>query len=448
MKASEIVLRARSLADIPHSNFISHDDEMQSLAEGYKDIYSSITDSSDDYFLSSIELDLSTVQKTALGKAEYEITLPADIYKLRFVDYMDSGAWRNMNRFNTNMRNAINTEPRYRWRGNKLWVLSSSLLGLPAKIRIDYYPAPVFPTVPEEPLEYGTAFAPYARSLFNYGQFFNIQSSNSDIPTDYFLYVSGQSIYLQSLALKTTVLLFTGTAIAGVCYYAGYIYFLDSGNIRRAPTDFISTLVPSMIVTDGTILNFSISENLLYYSTASNTYRATASGATPAIIHAFKTLNCGTVNSIEFYLKDSDGLVYIAGVSGPAALALAIGDDKAYYLDSLGDLYEYGTIPRHVAEKILEISNPLDGFIGTKSKGYNLVALSLVEDTELDYPLNEAWELLAYQSAIDYKRKQSGDPTLLMARAAEIRARFEKVLKRDEGQPERRISDTYSGGIW
>jgi len=48
MKSSEIIARARSLADIANSKFITNSDEENALFEAYKDVYSKITDSSDD----------------------------------------------------------------------------------------------------------------------------------------------------------------------------------------------------------------------------------------------------------------------------------------------------------------------------------------------------------------------------------------------------------------
>jgi hypothetical protein len=136
MLASEIVKRARSLADVPNSQFISYSDELESMWESYKDIYSKITDTSDDYFISQSILDTSTAVQ--LGINEWEIDMPSDMYKIRFVDFMDNGRWQNMDKFNTQSRNKSYSRPMYRFRGNKLWVIGSSYTGLPASIRVDY----------------------------------------------------------------------------------------------------------------------------------------------------------------------------------------------------------------------------------------------------------------------------------------------------------------------
>ena len=80
---------------------------------------------------------------------------------------------------------------------------------------------------------------------------------------------------------------------------------------------------------------------------------------------------------------------------------------------------------------------------------FNIKALSTYLDTEFSYPLNEAFEIMAYQSAIDYKRKAEGDTTQLEQRLNSIWARFDFVLNRDSGKPERRIADSnYSSTPW
>ena len=47
---------------------------------------------------------------------------------------------------------------------------------------------------------------------------------------------------------------------------------------------------------------------------------------------------------------------------------------------------------------------------------------------------------MAYQCAIDFKRKNNGDITLLDKRLLEVFGRFVDVLVRDESQPERMAS--------
>jgi hypothetical protein len=69
---------------------------------------------------------------------------------------------------------------------------------------------------------------------------------------------------------------------------------------------------------------------------------------------------------------------------------------------------------------------------------YTVVLLGQIEDTEISYPNNEALEIMSYQAAIDFKRKQGdADVTLLQMRLSEIWERFEDVITRDEYRVEK-----------
>jgi cell division protein FtsX len=112
---------------------------------------------------------------------------------------------------------------------------------------------------------------------------------------------------------------------------------------------------------------------------------------------------------------------------------------------NLKDEYEYVSSDESLAlyrerhkedQKILaaldELSeNPLGAVLNIKAK-------SILTDTDFIYPINEANELMAYQCAINFKRKENGDLAPLMDRIDKIWYRFMEVLKRDEGLPERR----------
>jgi len=79
-----------------------------------------------------------------------------------------------------------------------------------------------------------------------------------------------------------------------------------------------------------------------------------------------------------------------------------------------------------------------DSYISTIDVNYNIKAISTIDDTDLIYPINEANEMMAYQCAIDFKRKQAGDVTELSIRLGQIQDRFISTLIRDDNEPERR----------
>lgn len=440
MLASDIIKRARSIADVPNSQFISYSDELESMWESYKDIYSKITDTSDDYFISTAILDTGTA--TQLGINEWIIDLPADIYKIRFIDYMDNGAWINMDKFNTQSRNKSYGRPMYRTRSNKLWIIGS---GFPASIRIDYYPPPVKPSLPEADYSYCISYPQYDATKITSPNFFSARNANLSDNTDYLLYVyDTTSIRLESTTFNSVTTLYTNTGLSNVQYNLGYIYFMKGGDIWRASTNLTSTIVPANLTSTANITDYSITGGKLYFSTATETKSANLDGTgVSAALYGYQTKGISVIGLDIYFIKVSDGLIYKNGES-IAILANYLSTDGSYlyYTDSASVLHKYSAIEDIILRTNVAFSGSAkDNFISIINDKLEIYAISTTDDTDFVYPLNEANEIMAYQCGIDFKRKQNGDVTLLAARLGEIWDRFMDVLRRDEGQPERRVSE-------
>lgn len=445
MKSSEIILRARSLADIPNSKYINNNDEQESLWESYKDVYTKLTDSSDDYFIKEFIVDTS-IGVTKLGESEYEITIPDDVYKLRFVDYKHGGIWYNMEKFNTNQRNNIGGLPKYRWRGAKLWVTAGAVMGLPSEIRLDYYPSPIKPTVPTLSVDYCQSYATYDLNKITSKVYTEING------VDYLLYIyNGVNIYVESKVLNTKTLLYTGTGLSGLQYYAGYIYYISGGKIYKASTTMLATITPSAIVSSGTVTALSITGQKLYYNDAGSSYTATLAGGTITLFGAFTIFDVCTIGSYIAY-RSATGFIVVNGVASTIqAVNIASDGVYLYYLDLAGDVIrviDYGLTAQSFETigyginmsggDVLQTSLVLTG------ASYEVSTLSTIPDTDFSYPVNEANELMAYQSAIDFKRKANGETSILQARYNDILARFLIQIKRDEYQTERRSPEYFS----
>ena len=72
----------------------------------------------------------------------------------------------------------------------------------------------------------------------------------------------------------------------------------------------------------------------------------------------------------------------------------------------------------------------------------SLVIHSILESTELDYPNNFFYEMLAYQLAIQYKAKQNADCNGLLALYQQAEDQFYDTITRDDYQPTR-IQNAY-----
>lgn len=432
MNSLDIIKRARSLADLINSDFITWDDEVSSLWESWKDIYSKITDSSDDYFLETVTLSTSTA--TQLGDSEWELTIPDGIYKLRFVNYWDGGRWVSMDKFNTNQRNRQLGSPKYRWRGSKLWIVASSF-GLPSQIRIDYYPEPIKPSVPEASYNYCLSYPVYNKTGISSPTFTRVLNSVQTDPTDYLFYIYNNTLIVESTLLQSKVTLHTFVSGSNLIYNLGYVYWLDSGDMYRAPTDFTTTLVPVQIGT--TITSFSITDNKIVYETATETYECDLDGTNSTLLYAYPVQSYYIVGSDIYYIISN--VMYKNDVTtGLSAISLWSDGVDIYRLDSAGVIYK-DTVVLQLSVNTMGTGGDL--FIPIITDNLNVQSISTLENTEFIYPINEANEIMAYQSAVDYKRKQNADTTALLGRLAEIWDRFMDVLKRDEGQPERRTAD-------
>jgi hypothetical protein len=437
MTASQLIKRARSLADVPNSLFVTHDDEVNSLSESWKDIYAKITDSSDDYFITEVILDTSTATK--LGDNEWELTMPSDVYKIRFVDWKNSGRWENMTKFNTNNRNKIYGQPQYRFRGAKLWLIGNSL---PAQIRIDYYPPPIKPTVPENSWEYFLTTPPYTVSAnVASPQYFSVPNQNLTDNTDYLLYIyGGTSIRLESAMLATSSTLYTSTGLTNVLYHTGYIYWLEGTDLCRSSTELTGTLTKVVLVSS--VQNFNISGENLYYYNGTNTFKANLDGTSPSVFITGFSKYVTIIGADTYYLNTT---IFKNSVStGTAAVSITTDGVELFYLTALGVLYKDVDI---FATGLLYAGQIQDNFISIIDSKWNINAISVFTDTDFVYPVNEANEIMSYQCAIDFRRKQNGDITLLAARISEIENRLLSVLMRDAYQPERRSPESY-GSYW
>ena len=215
MTSTQIIARARSLADLPDSQFVSYDDEIQSLNESWKDLYESLLEQGDnDFFVNQITVIITPAM--SVGTNEWEIPLPEDFYKLRYVDYRGATLWTEMDKFPLSMRDYNPMEPYYRLKNNRLWVIGSQALSTSLTLRIAYFPPPVAITEPKPTLVFGTALTPAALALATQPFFINANTV--------MLYVSGNDIWGESLPLRSTVKLLTGVTPLRPTYYKGFLY--------------------------------------------------------------------------------------------------------------------------------------------------------------------------------------------------------------------------------
>jgi hypothetical protein len=448
VKVSAIEARARSLANISSSKAISHDDVDSSANESWKDIYARLLERDDDYWVMVQAFSSITAYATS-NPNEYKIPLPSDFYKLRSVDWQGS-TWRQMHRFPMSMRNDQPAEPHYRFDSTYLWIVGANV----SQVRIRYYPPPDVLTHPDTDLQFATAVTPDNFSKVSSPVYASWKN------TGVYIY-NVQNIAEGSIDDNTTgapvTLLAAAANLSNLVYYKGYLYWLQGGIVKRAPTDLKTTpIVPANVIATATVTSFAIFKDIMYYTDAGAMYTATLAGGGSALLLA------ATVGT---WISVAGGIVFyvLAGALksvSPVATVIASGisacvsdGTNLYVLDTSGNLRRItvSSTPALLTDTTLRTDILSIGpWYGNRipmltGEGQQMLAVSSIVDTDITYPANVLTELVAFQMAIDFKTKLGEDFAALKLRlgdpdsspATGLWASFKKLAKRDEYEPER-----------
>lgn len=468
MKASEIISRARDLADLPNTKAISHDFEIQSLNEAWRDCYQVFTDSDDDFYVTEAVVALTPAM--AVGTAEYLVPLPVDFYKLRYLDVQDGTGWLPVKKFPLSMKNVQPGDMYYRIRGTSLWIIGGVALA-PPTIRIGYYPPPAQMSVPEQPVEYVAAEPKATFGLVTFP--FYIPERRTMI----YVY-NGVNIRAESADLQTTVVLLAAFAnpISSLIYYKGYIYFISNDDIWRAPTDLATVIVPVQITAIAApITTVTASNDKLYFATGGSTRSCNLDGTGMAVLFAGTSDDVHEIDGVLVYrdVGTNDVLTFPAtAVIAPDILHLTSDGREIYVVDTsynfrriLADVTT-GAVSEDVTLRsdVLYIENVAVD-LGTHGSYHNhrasiitkesqlLLANSTLEDTDFNFPINFNPEIIEYKCAIDFRGKVEKDSAALIRRLygggandpLGLWGRFVKVAHRDEYKHER-IQNVYAYG--
>ncbi len=465
MKVSEMTTWARSLANLSSSQAISHDDEDKSSNAAWKDIYAHLLESNDDYVTktSTIALTLAMV----IGTYEYAIPLPADFYQLRTVEYLGgttSSQWLPMEKFRLSSRADQGMTPGYRIDNSNLWVKGQDL----SSVRIKYYPPPATLTHPDADLQYATAVTPNLFPLItspgyaawkNTGLYiYNVQN------------ITEGSIDDNSVGSPVT-LYAAGANLSNLLYYKGYLYWLQAGNVCRAPSDLITPFLVGAVTTPvatGTVTSFAVFKDQLYYSIPGFIVRSNLDGTGPTNLATFAGSWMALAGTTVFYIDAAANLKAIGGGTLVTGTALALTSDgtNLYMLDTSRQLHlltvsgaALGTdtvIRTDVTAIGPWAANRIPLVTGESQQ---LVAFDARVDTDVTYPANVVLEIMSYQMAVDFKTKVGEDFSKLLERlghpigpdgpASGLWARFELSVKRDVYKAERiNNSRRGLGGNW
>lgn len=462
MRASEIRDRSRSLADLKNSQAITYQDEVRSLNESYKEIYNELCRTDYDYNLIDVIITDWDQYVDPNNSKAYIIPLPADFYQLRFVDYMNNGNWQPMSLMKVNQRDLSSSEPLYRLRNSSLWMIIGPNTNRPDQIRVSYYPAPEVITLPDEVISYNLGLEPY-KAYTTTNNWYIPPLTDASLNTyspDVMLYNYDNQLVAESL-LNNTQLVLLNQNVTQMEYYRGFIYYLYGGNIYSAPFDPASStgIASTQIVFLGasitSVVRFNISNNKLYATDDTTSVVANLDGTDSSYFMGTVQYAASiyTVGAYQVYLDATGQLILRGGsivdpglpLDGDTYINLASDGQKIFALSSTFNLYNITIKDEELGEKLLIDTDIayLGGFSGGRLSIVRLnaignEAISSDVDFDLSYPSNTLYEIMAYQMAIDYKRKYDANNDDLTKRCNELKSAFlNSMIKQDQYKVER-----------
>ncbi len=464
MLASDLVIRAREVADLPNSKFVTHNMELNSLNESWKDIYAALVENDDDYYVTEVTLTLTPAMAVAGANNEYLCPLPSDFHKLRYLDYQGNGAdWWPVKKFPISMKDAQPGEPYYRIKGAFLWIVGGSNASSALSFRMGYYPSTPTVTAPMAPLSYGTSYLP---NLFG-----NVTAPGYAPFQEIMVYAYTSTIITaESVRLGTVsapVALFTEAgAVTNIVYYKGVLYWIRGGFIWYKNTALTAAFVaPTQATNPAGVTSFFILNNVIYYTNATQVRSCNLTGAADALVYTVVATSVAAVNISTvtvFYV--TAGILY-ANAFGAILTGISEVQSDGTNLYVRDTSYQLRKIEISItltactvvsdtviATDVVDIGQPQWDVYQSpkiymipvlKDMAQTLQALDSSVDYDFTYPNNVVTEIMAYQSAVDYRSKQKQDAADIKERLGALWTRFTATIRRDEYKPER-IRNVYS----
>lgn len=462
----DIVTRARELADLENSNFITWSENMKLLDESYKKLYQEAINESDKYYLTRCELkDLVVAERR---EKEVSFYLPKDFYQLHSISVKGTGR-----QILKKARTEDSSSARYDIENNTL-VLFGGASSLP--LDIAYYPVPKTLTLKNSPVTVSVEGTPLDVNgdmvlsvndgkaiITNINTGWTKSIDISSISGTIFMGVLGLTrFYLLTESLAGYMVnISDGTISARKCFVGkkdGVLYYSNKNWENWTPSDdgyihgnihaeYGDLGLTDPVTTFKTAADFPPMGFFFTLDDELNTYW---------IANEYPVLP--SENYVAIYRMNADGTlteitkVKFAGNAGWNALKIQFNKGHLFYYYN-GPCCDGVTLLSYAEFNYFIGFNKMDfntgyGFAVTPLYEEGVMQVhSCFADTELDFPNNFYFSYLAYLLAIAYKQKQNADATLLIQRANDEYAHFLTSITRDVAE-NNRIQNVYGGGTY
>lgn len=456
--ASDVIKKAKQLADLENSDFISWNESITLLNDAYQNIYQKSINKGNNDFVRVIQT------------SEKCINLPRDFYQLKALTL-------KQDRFNTPImrrpQNGSFDDLSYDIYNNTLLINGYSS----GTIILEYYPTPVTLTLPNEDVTIDLPIGSDETLVGAYKNVYFVKRTDKEDPSKP-LYnktyivainrdtgeeakVAEQSIYNKEYAVSENILFSIGD------------YVLFTG-IHHDSVSF-ETYKDYDCIIGLNIVDFSVNvqdrkdKNDNYLGLAFNFYDDTECNITVEAYGGKKRITSATIYGNYYDLKANNVIIpekaFITILSKDMKHAFSIDSERLnLYLD--GEKVTSGKVMHVMGDSVylqstnknycvmLDISTnektsliapskkPIWGTVGfDKQTGYGyyyflgdskIVIHSFLEDTELNFPNNMFFNYLAYSLALSFKVKQGSDISAFMPLLETAENTFYDSLTKDD----------------
>lgn len=425
-RVSDLYRRAKQLADLEGTDFISWNESINAINEAYIGLYEKLINMGDNSFVESFRT------------KEKEVELPNDFWQLKGVYLWNNG---NLETINRRSDNAGIHFLSYEMRNGKVY-----LFGNPNDVLIEYYKKPMtlmYPPVkrklelPEAEEEHEISFIDCNEHTFLYADTYNDETTINIYDLDGFKTQS--DIFADDTDFDIAKMYLLKNYVISIYEEGVKIYNISTGH-----KDFIASAAPLVSeIDDLFVIKDGYINELEWINDTEGYYNLKPLVEMPIENTGF--YYCSDISLTDFfgmkYNSDEIAVVFHNETDlQTMADKVIYNKDKCYYLttDKIGVIENDNTdrtIKRGIGEPI--------GFIGINDRtGYGFATkcfdkyfvMPYCEDTELNFPNSFYFQMLSYLLAIAFRCKQGADITLLSSQLDMVSQTFEDTLGSDNFQ--------------
>ena len=415
MKTSDLFKRAKQLADLEGSDFISWNEAVNCINESNVGLYEKLINMGDNSFVKSYRT----------TKEEEE--LPEDFWQLKGVFLWNNG---NLQTINRRADNNGTHHLSYELRNGKLY-----LFGNPNDVLVEYFPKPeklyFKPHDVAISLDTTKEYLDCHKHTFLYKD--TDESENETLSI----------IDLDGIKTSKNFLQIAHTDIVSAYITENFVFIITENDmtIYDIMSGYSATVTGYVPLITESGKEFVIdTEGVIKYFHIGNSSISTSEVNVAEIIAGGEFYVCDDNFTDFFYILDDD-VMHNGEATNAGAVKKIIYSEKSCY--ALGDT-GFASINENDAITLIENSTGLNvGFIGIDERtGYGYCTKKFgayyvcpyCEDTPLNYPNSTYFQIISYILAIDFKSKQGADITLLQNQLDMISQTFEETLGSDAFQ--------------